>query len=202
MALCTDAVLRNGEVVGDPTEDALVVLAEKGGIDVTALREERHPAAEIPFDSDYKFMATFHSWTGERGRKVVRCFLKGAPDVLARRADRYLGGEEILPFDDTARQRNADEANAALAAQGMRMLAIGAEDFPADRFLRLLRPPEGPARPRRGPARPGRHRRPAACRGAAGDLRVPRRRHPGPDDHRGPCSLGAGSGGSGCSPRS
>ena len=133
MALCTDAVLRNGEVVGDPTEGALVVLAEKGGIDVTALREEHPRQLEIPFDSDYKFMATFHRWTGERGRKVVRCFLKGAPDVLARRADRYLGGEEILPFDDTARQRY-DQANAALAAQGMRMLAIGAEDFPADRF--------------------------------------------------------------------
>ena len=133
MALCTDAVLRNGEVVGDPTEGALVVLAEKGGIDVTALREEHPRQLEIPFDSDYKFMATFHRWTGERGREVVRCFLKGAPDVLARRADRYLGGEEILPFDDTARQRY-DQANAALAAQGMRMLAIGAEDFPADRF--------------------------------------------------------------------
>jgi Ca2+-transporting ATPase len=33
MALCTDAVLRDGEVVGDPTEGALVVLADKGGID-------------------------------------------------------------------------------------------------------------------------------------------------------------------------
>ena len=133
MALCTDAVLRDGEVVGDPTEGALVVLAEKGGIDVTALREEHPRRLEIPFDSDYKFMATFHRWTGERGGDVVRCFLKGAPDVLARRADRYLGGEEILPFDDTARERYG-QASAALAAQGMRVLAIGSEDFSPDRF--------------------------------------------------------------------
>ena len=54
MALCADAVLRDGEVVGDPTEGALVVLAEKGGIDVTALREEHPRQLEIPFDSDYK----------------------------------------------------------------------------------------------------------------------------------------------------
>ena len=133
MALCTDAVLRAGEVVGDPTEGALVVLAEKGGIDVTALREEHPRRLEIPFDSDYKFMATFHNWTDERGGDLVRCFLKGAPDVLARRADRYLGGEEILPFGDTARARYG-QASAALAAQGMRVLAIGSEDFPPDRF--------------------------------------------------------------------
>ncbi|HET9082178.1 MAG TPA: cation-translocating P-type ATPase [Trebonia sp.] len=133
MALCSDAVLRDGEVVGDPTEGALVVLAEKGGFDVAALRKEHPRRLEIPFDSDYKFMATFHSWTDRHGRDVVRCFLKGAPDVLAGRADRYLGGEEILPLDDSARQRY-EGANAALAQQGMRVLAIGAEDFPADRF--------------------------------------------------------------------
>src|SRR5918994_5951965 len=133
MALCTDAVLRDGELVGDPTEGALVVLAEKGGIDVRRLREERPRVLEIPFDSEYKFMATFHRWTGERGREVVRCFIKGAPDVLAARADRYLGGEKVVPFDDAARQRYAD-ANAALAKQGIRVMAVGAEDLAADGF--------------------------------------------------------------------
>jgi P-type Ca2+ transporter type 2C len=133
MALCTDAVLRDDEVVGDPTEGAMVVLAEKGGIDVTALRQERPRLLEIPFDSDYKFMATFHRWTDDRGREVIRCFVKGAPDVLSGRADRYLGGEEILPFDDDARARY-DGSNAALAEDGMRVIAVGVEDFPADDF--------------------------------------------------------------------
>jgi Ca2+-transporting ATPase len=133
MALCTDAVLRDGEVVGDPTEGALVVLAEKGGIDVAALRGERPRVLEIPFDSDYKFMATFHRWTDDRGRDVVRCFVKGAPDVLSGRADRYLGADGILPFDDTARRRY-DRASAGLAEQGMRVMAVGVEDFPADGF--------------------------------------------------------------------
>jgi Ca2+-transporting ATPase len=133
MALCTDAVLRDGGIVGDPTEGALIVLAEKGGIDVTALRRERPRLMEVPFDSDYKFMATFHRWADVRGREVVRCFVKGAPDVLAAQADRYLGGEEIVPFDDAARQRY-DKANAALAEQGMRVLAVGVEDFPVEGF--------------------------------------------------------------------
>nr|MDT0663252.1 cation-translocating P-type ATPase [Micromonospora sp. DSM 115978] len=133
MALCTDAVLRDGEVVGDPTEGALVVLAEKGGVDVAALRQERPRLLEIPFDSEYKFMATFHRWTGDDGAEIVRCFVKGAPDVLSGRSDRYLGAEGVLPLDDAARQRY-DQANAAFAEQGMRVLAIGIEDFPAAGF--------------------------------------------------------------------
>ncbi|MCA1656098.1 MAG: HAD-IC family P-type ATPase, partial [Pseudonocardiaceae bacterium] len=107
MALCTDAELRDGEVIGDPTEGALLVLAEKGGIDVTALRQQRPRVREVPFHSDYKFMATFHRWTDDAGRDVVRCFIKGAPDVLAGRADRYLGGDAIVALDAAARQRYA-----------------------------------------------------------------------------------------------
>ncbi len=131
MALCTDSELRDGEVIGDPTDGALLVLAEKGGIDTAALRRDRPRVREVPFDSDYKFMATFHRWTDRTGRDVVRCFIKGAPDVLVGRADRYLGGTEILPLDDAARQRYA-RANAEFAEQGMRVLAIGVQDFPAD----------------------------------------------------------------------
>jgi Ca2+-transporting ATPase len=128
MALCTDSELRDGDVVGDPTEGALLVLAEKGGIDTAALRRDKPRVAEVPFDSDYKFMATFHRWTDPSGREVVRGFIKGAPDVLVGRADRYLGGTEILPLDDATRERYA-RANTELAEQGMRVLAVGAQDF-------------------------------------------------------------------------
>ena len=60
MALANDASVREGEIVGDPTEAALVVLAEKGGIDVDETRRAYPRVGEVPFDSDYKFMATFH----------------------------------------------------------------------------------------------------------------------------------------------
>jgi P-type Ca2+ transporter type 2C len=133
MALCTDSELRDGEVIGDPTEGALLVLAEKSGIDVAALRRERPRVLEVPFDSDYKFMATFHRWSDAQGRDVVRCFVKGAPDVLSARADRYLGPEGVLLFDNAARERYA-HANAELGEQGMRVLAVGAEDFDAEGF--------------------------------------------------------------------
>ena len=39
MALCADAEVRDGELVGDPTEGALVVLAAKGGVDPALTRD-------------------------------------------------------------------------------------------------------------------------------------------------------------------
>jgi len=58
MALASDAVAKDGELVGDPTEGALVVLADKGGIDAVTTREEYPRVAEVPFDAAYKLMAT------------------------------------------------------------------------------------------------------------------------------------------------
>ena len=166
MALCTDAVLRDGEVVGDPTEGALVVLAEKGGIDVAALRQERPRMLEIPFDSDYKFMATFHRWTDDSGRRRGAVLRQGRAG-RAGQARRPVPRRRRNPALRRRRPRALRRANATLAEQGMRVLALGAEDFPADE-LRPHRRPEGPARPDRA-ARPGRHRRPAAAGGAARD---------------------------------
>ena len=84
MALCADARLNDGELIGDPTEGALIVLAAKGGLDLDATRERYPRVAEVPFDSDYKFMATFHRMTDQHGADVIRCFVKGAPRRVAR----------------------------------------------------------------------------------------------------------------------
>ena len=86
MALCADAVVKDGGLVGDPTEGALVVLAEKGGLDAVETRRAYPRVAELPFDSEYKMMATFHQMQDESGRDVVRCLVKGAPDQLLARA--------------------------------------------------------------------------------------------------------------------
>ena len=105
MALCADARLDDGALIGDPTEGALIVLAEKGGISVDGAREMYPRVAEVPFDSDYKFMATFHNMTNEQGKLVVRCFVKGAPDVLIARSSYYwMPGEEKKPVTDENRK--------------------------------------------------------------------------------------------------
>jgi Ca2+-transporting ATPase len=73
MVLCADAVMGGDSLIGDPTEGALIVLGAKGGLDITETRGSYPRIAEVPFDSDYKFMATFHHMTGADGQPVVRC---------------------------------------------------------------------------------------------------------------------------------
>jgi Ca2+-transporting ATPase len=129
MALCADAVVTEGEVVGDPTELALVVLAEKGGMMVQATRKEYPRVAEVPFDSAYKFMATFHNMTNANGDAVVRCYVKGAPDVILARATSLRSDQEpAVPLDETIRPR-VEEINEEIAKQGMRVLATAERDF-------------------------------------------------------------------------
>jgi Ca2+-transporting ATPase len=127
MALANDAAVHDGEIVGDPTEAALVVLAAKGGIDVDETRRVYPRVAEVPFDSEYKLMATFHDMEN-RGVKVVRCLVKGAPDVLLARSAvvRDLDGSSV-PVD-AARERVLAE-NERLAGDGLRVLAVASRDL-------------------------------------------------------------------------
>jgi magnesium-transporting ATPase (P-type) len=67
MVLASDAVLSGGELIGDPTEGALVVLAAKGGIDAVFTRQAYPRIAELPFDAAYKLMATFPKMTDASG---------------------------------------------------------------------------------------------------------------------------------------
>ena len=129
MVLASDAVVRDGELTGDPTEGALVVLAAKGGIGAVATRERYPRIAELPFDAAYKLMATFHQMTDTSGREVIRCFVKGAPDqLLARAATMSDAGAGPVPADGEARQRYLAESQ-RLGEQGLRVMATARKDL-------------------------------------------------------------------------
>jgi Ca2+-transporting ATPase len=128
MALASDAVARDGALIGDPTEGALVVLAAKGGIDPVETRKEFPRIAEVPFDAAYKLMATFHRMTDADGREVIRCFVKGAPDQLLARATNALTAEGKLEAVADMRDR-FQTYNAQLGAQGLRVMALARRDF-------------------------------------------------------------------------
>ncbi|HWQ48914.1 MAG TPA: HAD-IC family P-type ATPase [Methanosarcina sp.] len=129
MALCADAHLEGEALIGDPTEGALIVLAEKGGISVEGARQMCLRVAEVPFDSDYKFMATFHNMKNEQGKPVVRCFVKGAPDVLIARAGSYwLPGGKMQPITDDNRHLALQE-NERMAKTGERVMVVARCDF-------------------------------------------------------------------------
>ena len=127
-ALCNESRIHNGELIGDPTEGALLALAMKGGINPDQLAEHSPRIAEIPFDSAHKFMASFHH-DGEQ----VRMFVKGAPDVLLARASSFISEHGVAPLDDAARAAFEAE-NTRFADQTMRVLAIAQRDIPMHDF--------------------------------------------------------------------
>jgi Ca2+-transporting ATPase len=133
MALCADAVAKDGGLVGDPTEGALVVLAAKGGVDPVLTREQYPRIAEVPFDAAYKLMATFHRMKNESGKDVVRCYVKGAPDqLLARAANAAAPDGSTVPVDKL-RDKYMEE-NQRLGAQGLRVMATAQRDFDPNKF--------------------------------------------------------------------
>ncbi|HEU4399435.1 MAG TPA: HAD-IC family P-type ATPase, partial [Actinomycetota bacterium] len=134
MALCADAVLDGDSLIGDPTEGALIVLAAKGGLDLAETRASYPRVAEVPFDSDYKFMATFHHMTGPDGKPVVRCYAKGAPDVLIAKGGSYRDpAGALVPITDQNRHL-ATEANDRIAASGERVMVVAQRDLDPKSF--------------------------------------------------------------------
>jgi len=129
MVLASDAVLHDGELIGDPTEGALIVLAAKGGVDAVSTRQAYPRIAELPFDAAYKLMATFHRMTSESGPEVVRCYVKGAPDqLLARAATVFDADAGPVPADGRFRDLYQEE-NQRLGEQGLRVMATARKDF-------------------------------------------------------------------------
>ncbi|QMV25382.1 HAD-IC family P-type ATPase [Streptomyces sp. SCUT-3] len=110
---------RNGwRVLGDTTEGALLVAAEKAGIDTAAAQAAAPRTAEFPFDSDRKLMSTVH----ETPDGHLAC-VKGAPQELLDRCDRIHRGGGPRPL--TGEQRaEVLAAGDAMAAQGLRVLAV------------------------------------------------------------------------------
>ena len=133
MALCSDATVTDGQIVGDPTEAALVVLAAKGGIDVPDTRKAYPRVAEVPFDSAYKYMATFHRMQLDGGREVIRAYVKGAPDVVLGLSTTGLNAQGTPEPIESYRQP-ALEHNDRLASEGLRVLAVAYRDFDPNSF--------------------------------------------------------------------
>ncbi len=136
-ALCCNARLvpPNGEssrfeVLGDPTEAALIVLAQKQGLLLDQLRATLPRIRELPCDSSRKRMSTIHHTQSGR---VSYC--KGAPKEVMELCTRVLLHGGIAPMTEELRA-SIMTANDQYARNGLRVLAIatrsleGVEDLP------------------------------------------------------------------------
>jgi len=85
------------------------------------------------FDSDYKFMATFHNMTDEQGQAVVRCFVKGAPDVLMSAAART-GPRRPGPSWRRGERPVGATGERAHGKAGERVMVVARRDFDPQTF--------------------------------------------------------------------
>lgn len=123
-ALCTALALSNdaredeqGQVLGDPTENALFSLAKARGCVKDELEKHLPRIAELPFDAERKCMTTLHHRISGGG---YLSFTKGAADVLVEGSTHVLTSKGLRPLDPSEIMRQ----NEQMAAEGLRVLGV------------------------------------------------------------------------------
>jgi cation-transporting ATPase F len=127
--LCNDTRLQpkdkgQWEVVGDPTEAALLVAAQKGGLDREDLQRCRPRLDTLPFESQFQYMATLH----RLGPEEHCIYVKGSAEALLLRCCSQMGSQgEIQPLEAEPIRQQVE----ALARQGLRVLAFAQKTVPS-----------------------------------------------------------------------
>jgi P-type Ca2+ transporter type 2C len=125
-ALCNDAVLQYADnqwqILGDPTEGALLVLAHKAGIEATAQNYPR--IQEYPFDSDRQRMSVICEQS-----PYYLLLAKGSPESILDRSTHTLVEDRYVELTEKERQTIRAQ-NARLATQGLRVLGFAYRYFP------------------------------------------------------------------------
>lgn len=118
MSLCSDATIsESGDILGEPTEAALVAWGLKCEQDKRVLSDTMARVGEAPFDSERKMMSTVH----RNGSGFIQ-FTKGAPDVVLQLCTSWWDGTAVQPMTD-AKRAEILSANKAMADKALRILA-------------------------------------------------------------------------------
>lgn len=123
MVLCNDASIERGKRVGDPTELALVDLAEQYGYEKQDTERRMPRAGELPFDSDRKMMSTFHRSAERIGTNDRVSYTKGAPDEVLRRCTHIRISGKTVRLTESCR-REILQAVKEMTSQALRTLAV------------------------------------------------------------------------------
>lgn len=114
-----------GNLIGDPTETALVQFGLDHDFDVRDVLKNEPRVAELPFDSDRKLMSTIHEEAD--GRYFVA--VKGAPDQLLKRVTRIEDNGQVRAITDDERATILS-LNTDLAKQALRVLMMAYKYIP------------------------------------------------------------------------
>ena len=127
-ALCNDARIRRNDgkwdVVGDPTEGALVVVSAKAGLKQEDLESRFPRVAEIPFESERQYMATLHAVDS---RTIV--YVKGSPEKIFSLSGFIHDAGGARPVDRNDREKISG-VNHSLAKDALRVIATAYMELP------------------------------------------------------------------------
>ena len=120
MALCTDVNLDDdGNLVGEPTEMALVAYSMSLGMNKNELLKSAPRVGEAPFDSNRKMMSTIH-----KTADGILQLTKGAPDEILKHCTKIFKNGEVSPLTDADRDAVLKK-NKEFADRALRVLACG-----------------------------------------------------------------------------
>lgn len=128
LVLCNNARLTNNEswhILGDPTEGALLTLAEKAGFLVENFHKKHKRISEIPFDSGRKRMAVIAQEMETGG---VRAYVKGAPDSLLPLCTHMIREGKIVPLTDGEREQYLKRTE-LMANRALRTIAVATKEI-------------------------------------------------------------------------
>lgn len=140
MALASDAEEVNAgnevEIIGEPTEAALVKYASEKGIKKAEIIKDYPRIGEAPFDSGRKMMSTVHhnrlNMAISEGDEFISNliskskyvqFTKGAPDVVLKKCTHILENGEIVNLDEE-KKKKVNERNLEMASKALRVLSL------------------------------------------------------------------------------
>ncbi len=128
-SLCNNARLvekdSRFEIVGDPTEGALIVLGRKAGFDEVSARDRLSRRDELPFDSDRKRMAVVCS-----DRSGSTSYVKGAPESVLPSCTKYCINGRVMALTKKKRAQIMC-MNERFAGEALRVLALAYRDMPS-----------------------------------------------------------------------
>ncbi|MDI6781074.1 MAG: HAD-IC family P-type ATPase [bacterium] len=111
-------------VLGDPTEGALLSFAVKAGLDIDKTKDTFPLINRFPFESVRKRMSSIHQITTDR----VRAFVKGSPRDVLSLSTSIVYGDKIVPLSDDDREQIMTSLD-TFAASGLRVLALAYRDY-------------------------------------------------------------------------
>jgi P-type Ca2+ transporter type 2C len=121
-ACCNDALLsqkeNETEIIGDPTEGALLLAAARAGIDQGELAQDFPRIAEIPFLSETRFMATLHA-----SKEKHWIYVKGAPEKILSMCSSILTANGPVPIEKLHQER-INAAIERMTKQALRLIAV------------------------------------------------------------------------------